>query len=114
MGKYLIAYDLGTGGSKSALYDDQGQCVAECFQAYPTYYPRSGWHEQRPEDWWRAVVASTRRLLAESGEVRAEIVGCGISGHSLGVVPLDRRGRLLRETTPLRSFRAVANTPPGW
>jgi xylulokinase len=103
MGKYLIAYDLGTGGNKAALYDDQGQCVAECFEAYPTYYPRTGWHEQRPEDWWQAVVASTRRLLAESGELKGEIVGCGISGHSLGVVPLDRTGRLLRETTPIWS-----------
>ena len=28
---------------------------------------------------------------------------CGISGHSLGVVPLDRNGKLLREATPIWS-----------
>jgi xylulokinase len=103
MGNYIIAYDLGTGGNKSSLYDLQGHCIAECFEVYPTYYPRSGWHEQRPQDWWRAVVASTRRLVEESSVNRDEIVCCGISGHSLGVVPLDQHGRLLREVTPIWS-----------
>ncbi|NPV87822.1 MAG: pentose kinase [Anaerolineae bacterium] len=103
MDTYLIAYDLGTSGNKAALYNVQGACVAECFEAYQTFYPRSGWHEQRPLDWWQAVAASTRRLLAESGVDPAAIVCCGISGHSLGVVPLDAHGNLLREATPIWS-----------
>ncbi len=109
MARYVIAYDLGTGGNKSSLYDAEGHCVAESFEAYPTSYPRSGWHEQRPEDWWAAVVAGTRRILAESGVDPNEIVSCGISGHSLGAVPLDRKGQLLRDTTPIWSdTRATA------
>ncbi len=103
MGSYLIAYDLGTGGNKSSLYTVEGQCLTECFAPYPTYYPRSGWHEQRPADWWQAVVDSTRRLLAESGVNPADIAVIGISGHSLGVVPLDKEGHLLRDTTPIWS-----------
>lgn len=103
MARYLIAYDLGTGGNKSSLYDVEGQCLVESFDAYPTSYPQSGWHEQRPEDWWTAVVAGTRKILAESGVGPNEIVACGISGHSLGAVPLDRKGRLLRDMTPIWS-----------
>lgn len=103
MSRYVIAYDLGTGGGKSSLYDVEGRCLAESFEAYPTLYPQSGWHEQRPDDWWAAVVAGTRRLLAESGVDPRDILSCGISGHSLGVVPLDRHGRLLRDTTPIWS-----------
>ena len=103
MSRYILAYDLGTGGNKSSLYDLDGKCLSECFEAYPTYYPKSGWHEQRPEDWWRAVVTSTRRLLSESGVNKTEVACCGISGHSLGVVPLDKKNRLLRDTTPIWS-----------
>jgi xylulokinase len=103
MGKYIIAYDLGTGGNKTSLYTVEGQCLSECFDPYPTFYPRSGWHEQRPEDWWQAVVNSTRRLLVVSGVDKSEIACCGISGHSLGVVPLDREGALLRDSTPIWS-----------
>ncbi len=111
MERYIIAYDLGTGGNKASLYDSAGSCIAECFEAYQTYYPRSGWHEQCPEDWWQAVVLSTRHLLLKSGVKKEDIVCCGISGHSLGVVPLDRDGRLLRQLTPIWSdTRASAQT----
>ncbi len=108
MSEYIIAYDLGTGGNKASLYNLEGRCVAECFEPYPTFYPKNGWHEQKPEDWWQAVVTSTRQLLALSAVDPKEIICCGISGHSLGVVPLDRHGQLMRLSTPIWSdSRAV-------
>jgi len=101
--KYVIAYDFGTGGTKASLYDVRGQCLADHFASYETQYPRAGWHEQRPADWWASVVASTNELLAESDIDRGGIVAIGISGHSLGVVPLDAEGNLLREAVPIWS-----------
>jgi xylulokinase len=103
MKRHMIAFDLGTGGNKASLYDEEGACLAYTFVPYATQYPRSGWHEQRPEDWWTAVVGSTRQLLAEVDIDPGSIVCCGISGHSLGVVPLDGEGRLLRDSTPIWS-----------
>jgi xylulokinase len=49
------------------------------------------------------VVQSTHRLLEKASIEIDEIFCCGISGHSLGVVPLDGYGKLLRETTPIWS-----------
>jgi xylulokinase len=63
-GKKILAYDLGTGGNKASLYDTGGVCLESVFMPCDTIYPRSGWHEQRPEDWWRAVVQSTLKLLS--------------------------------------------------
>lgn len=101
---YILAYDFGTGGIKASLYDEAGACVADGFDAYPTHYPAHGFHEQRPEEWWRATVTSTRKLLAGMpGGTAERIVGIGISGHSLGVVPMDARGTLLREAVPIWS-----------
>lgn len=101
---FILAYDFGTGGIKASLYDEAGVCRAEGFDAYPTLYPAHGIHEQRPEAWWRATVSSTRKLLAAMPGGTAEaIAGIGISGHSLGVVPVDARGRLLRDTVPIWS-----------
>lgn len=103
MDKKIIAFDLGTGGNKALLYDADGTCLASAFVPYPTHYPQVGWHEQRPADWWNAVVESTRTLLRSSGVRKDEIACIGISGHSLGAVPLDRDGNLLREATPIWS-----------
>lgn len=103
MTEKIISFDLGTGGNKASLYAIDGTCLASAFESYETNYLRVGWHEQSPADWWRAVVASTRRLLAESRVDRESVVGLGISGHSLGAVPVDRNGHLLRDTTPIWS-----------
>jgi len=103
MGPYIIAWDLGTGGNKASLYDADGTCLAASFVPYDTTYPAPGRHEQRPTDWWHAVVESTRQLMDAVEIEPSKIVCCGMSGHSLGVVPLDRKGNLLRESTPIWS-----------
>ena len=119
----IIAYDLGTGGNKASLYDVDGRCLAAVFEPYETQYPQAGWHEQRPMDWWEAVVKSTNRLLAEKHVDPSEIECLAISGHSLGCVPLDADGNLLRESTPIwsdkRPTTQLANffeqiDPDGW
>ena len=103
MNKKIISYDLGTSGNKASLYDHEGNCLATAFVAYNTIYPHVGWHEQRPEDWWNAVVESTKQLLQDQpGEVE-NIIAIGISGHSLGVIPIDQDGNLLRSETPIWS-----------
>lgn len=103
MGRKIIAWDLGTGGNKASLYDEEGNCLAAEFVDYQTYYPDLGWHEQKPDDWWNAVVRSTNNLLEKTGIDKEEIVCCGISGHSLGAVPIGKDGELLREQTPIWS-----------
>lgn len=99
----IIAWDLGTGGNKASLYDEKGNCLASDFHSYDTYYPNHGWHEQKPEDWWNAIVQSTKKLLQRTGVDKKEIIACGISGHSLGAVPIGKNGELLREKTPIWS-----------
>ncbi|TKG93935.1 pentose kinase [Puteibacter caeruleilacunae] len=101
--KHIIAYDLGTGGCKASLYDTKGTCLADSFISCDTYYPQQGWHEQQPNDWWQAVVQSTKNLLGNSDIDKQSIVGIGISGHSLGLVPMSENGELLRNSVPIWS-----------
>lgn len=99
----ILAYDLGTGGNKASLYTADGRLIASEFMPYATEYPQAGWHEQRPLDWWASVVESTRRLLAHDEADPNTVRAIAISGHSLGCVPLDAQGNLLREATPIWS-----------
>lgn len=101
--KYIIAYDLGTGGTKTSLFDENGVSKASAFTDCETFYPHNGWHEQRPEDWWNSVVSSTRKMLALSGVDVEDIAALAVSGHSLGVTPVSKDGRLLAEYVPIWS-----------
>lgn len=108
MDDIVIAYDLGTGGIKSSIVCADGRILCSSFVAYQTYYSVEGWQEQSPEDWWNALVKSTHDLF-DKGDISSELVrAVAISGHSLGVVPIDKDGNLLRERTPIWSdMRAV-------
>ena len=102
--RYVIASDLGTGGCKSSLYDSEGRCLDSLFKEYPTFYPAEGRHEQRPDDWFEAVKDSIKELLESVPEhISLGIAGIGLSGHSLGLVPLDREGSLLMDSVPIWS-----------
>ncbi len=100
---YILAHDLGTGGNKATLYSEEGILKKAVFEPYETFYPRSGFHEQKPEAWWNAVVRSTRRLMQETSVNPDEITAMALSGHSLGCVPLDEKGDLLLDATPIWS-----------
>ncbi|MEG0378193.1 MAG: FGGY-family carbohydrate kinase, partial [Eubacterium sp.] len=103
MSQKIIAYDLGTGGIKASLYNIDGRPVASTFMAYDTCFPNENYHEQRPDDWWDAVVETSKSLIEKTAVDVNEIEALAISGHSLGVVPIGKKGELLREFTPIWS-----------
>ncbi len=101
--KYIIAYDLGTGGIKTSLFDENGISVASAFCECETHYPKDDFREQRPEDWWDILKSTTKELMQKIDVDKNDIIGAGCSGHSLGVVPIDKDGNLLCEYVPVWS-----------
>lgn len=99
--KYLISYDLGTGGTKASLFDECGKSCASAFISCDTSYPFPEFREQRPDDWWNSVVVSTKKMLAKTQISSEDIVALAVSGHSLGAVPIGKNGELLAESVPI-------------
>ncbi len=105
--QFILAHDLGTTGDKATLWDSDGQVRAGSFYGYDTEMPRLGWAEQNPNDWWRAVCVSTRRLLASSSVQPAEVACICFSGQMMGCVAVDRQARPLRNAIIWADNRAV-------
>ena len=93
---YLIGIDVGTSGTKTALFDESARCIASKTVEYPLHQPHNGWAEQDPADWWNAAAESIRAVVKKSGVRAGEIVGVGLSGQMHGLVMLDSDGRPLR------------------
>lgn len=105
--KGLLAFDLGTSGVKCSVFDQDGQLLGARYGEYPTYYPNLDWREQRPDEWIEHIIRGTKELMQEISGV--EICGIGVSGHSLGALPVDRNGKLLAFQVPIWSdARATA------
>ena len=101
--KYVIAYDLGTGGLKSSIFDENGVSVTSSFKQCETYYPAQDFREQKPGEWWNIFTEGTKDLLSKTKINVNDIVALACSGTSLGIVPVDRNGRLLAEFVPIWS-----------
>ncbi len=91
---YTIGIDLGTSAVKLLLMGDGGEIVRIASREYPIEFPRPGWSQQDPEDWWRAVRAGIPELLegVDAGQVR----GIGAGGQMHGLVALDENDAVIR------------------
>ena len=96
MAKYIIAHDVGTSGNKAVLVDTEGSVHGRRFESYRTDYPKPGWAEQEPADWWQAVTQTTRLLLEETGVSPKDVLCVTFGTQMLGIVPMDLQGRPLR------------------
>lgn len=94
--KYVLGVDLGTSGTKTVLFDQEGRGVCSATVEYPMSQPQNGWAEQDPADWWHAAVSTIRTVLEKSGVDRGDVVSLGISGQMHGLVMLDKDGQVLR------------------
>ena len=94
--KYVLGIDLGTSGTKTVLFDQNGTAMASATVEYPMSQPHNGWAEQDPKDWWNAAVQTIKTVLTKSGVNKDDVVSLGISGQMHGLVMLDENGEVLR------------------
>ncbi|MEA1263255.1 xylulokinase [Microbacterium sp. STF-2] len=104
----IIAHDLGTTGNKASLHHDDGRLVASVTVPYPAHFAAGGVAEQDPADWWDAVVAATRDLIARTGTAPTDIAGLVVSGQMMGAVLLDAHGEPARPAIIWADTRAGA------
>ncbi|PHV72135.1 xylulokinase [Sporanaerobium hydrogeniformans] len=108
MTDYLLGIDIGTSACKVALFKTNGEVVAQKSGAYKVYYPKKGWAEQEPEEWWEAVASTLRALLKENQIEVERIRGIGVDGQSWSAIAIDEEGKVLCPTPIWMDTRAKA------
>ncbi len=89
----FIGVDLGTSAVKLLLMDDDGRIVKSISKEYPLFFPKDGWSEQNPEDWYQQSIAGIREI---SEGFTGSINGIGIGGQMHGLVVLDENDEVIR------------------
>lgn len=89
-----IGVDLGTSAVKLLLMDGDGKIHKIVSKEYPLYFPKSGWSEQKPEDWFQQSAAGIRELTA--GCDKSDIAGISFGGQMHGLVMLDADDNVIR------------------
>ena len=91
---YYIGADLGTSALKLLLVNGEGNIKKCVTKEYGISFPKSGWSEQQPEDWWNAFVSGVKELVKETD--KEDIKGISVAGQMHGLVILDEEDSVIR------------------
>lgn len=103
---YYAGIDLGTSAVKLLLMDAGGNVKKIVSREYPLSFPRSGWAEQDPEDWFRESMEGLKELTSEIGG--DELEGISFGGQMHGLVMLDEKDRVIRPAILWNDGRSTA------
>jgi glycerol kinase len=86
----VLTLDAGTTGVRAMVVRDDGSVASRAYREFPQSFPRPGWVEHDPEDWWRALLESTQQAVAEAGIASTDLAAVGITNQRETTVLWER------------------------
>ncbi len=108
MTELLVGVDLGTTGTKAALYTAAGETLAEAGAETPLRWRGPGDVDQDPEDFYAAATGAIRECVARAGVDPPRVEAVGVTGQMAGVLGIDADWR---PSTPYDSWLDLRCTP---
>lgn len=105
---FYIGIDLGTSAVKLLLMDENGMVLRTVQKEYPLSFPKTGWSEQNPEDWWTQTRIGIRDLM--EGFDSTQVDGLSFGGQMHGLVLLDERDQVIRPAILWNDGRTAEET----
>ncbi|MBN2829679.1 MAG: xylulokinase [Candidatus Cloacimonetes bacterium] len=89
-----LGIDLGTTSVKLLIMESNGQIIRTLSKSYDLIFPRPGWAEQNPDEWWNATQQAIKEILL--GLDSTQLKGISFSGQMHGLVILDENDEVIR------------------
>ena len=105
--RYTLGIDVGTTGTKTLLFTEDGTPIAHAYRGYPLSTPRVGYSEQNACDWWTAIVETVREVC-DGKDVSDKVAAISLSTQGGTLVPTDKGGNPLRPAIVWNDARCVA------
>jgi len=103
----VLAIDGGTEAVKAGIFDTEGKPIAIGVRSYATHFPKSGWAEQDPAEWWEALVGAVHDCLAQSALSPDDIRAISADATTCTLVPMRANGEPLRRALLWMDVRAT-------
>jgi len=103
----IIGIHIGTTACRIAAFNDEGEILAQNTKEYSVDYGPYGWAEQNPECWWEAVCEILREFFRKAMISAEDVVAVGVDGQSWNALPVDDKGKPLRNSMTWLDRRAT-------
>jgi xylulokinase len=108
---YILAVDLGTSALKTALISISGKVAGWEVQEIPLHVLPNGGAEQDPEDWWRAFLSTSERLIKQDIIPAGDIIAVCCSTQGECTVPVGADGKALMNVISWLDMRGAKYLP---
>lgn len=88
--KYVMAFDAGTTGCRSIIFDRDGNEISSAYQEFTQYYPKPGWVEHDALEIWNAQHGTAQRAITTADIDPSEIAAIGITNQRETTVIWER------------------------
>jgi gluconokinase len=96
--RYAIGVDIGITSTKAVLFTEKGLTVCKYAIGYPLSAPTQGAAEQNPEEIFSAVVATIKKVMANSSIDPAQLSCLSFSSAMHSLILVDSEGKLLSQS----------------
>lgn len=100
-----IGIDLGTSAVKLLLMEGNGKILKTVNREYPLEFPKPGWSQQNPDDWFKKTIDGLKELLTDCD--KSKVAGMSFGGQMHGLVLLDKNDKVIRPAILWNDGRTV-------
>lgn len=96
MSNCFVGIDIGCGGAKACIVDEQGHTIGYGFREHTiTVSHANVWSETAPEEYWGNICGFLREIIAKHHLDSSTIRGISVSSAVPAIVMLDRDGQVI-------------------
>lgn len=90
-GKYVLAVDQSTSGTKALLFSQEGDLICRCDRPHKQIINDKGWVEHDPMEIYRNTLGVVKDVVEKAGISKDEIAGLGISNQRETAMAWDKQ-----------------------
>ncbi|MCL7748585.1 gluconokinase [Halalkalibacter alkaliphilus] len=93
--EYVMGLDIGTTSVKAVVFNLLGNVISEAEEMITSYYPKTGWVEQDPNEIERLAVQAVRKSIHKASIQGDELLTIGFSSAMHSLICVDSKGEPL-------------------
>lgn len=94
--RLFLGLDIGTQSVRAVLFDSQGKRHGSGTAPLETTYPKPGWAEQQPLDWWKGICTAIPQAISDAKCQAEDVVAIGLDSTACTVLAVDAAGLPVR------------------
>ena len=106
----IIVFDVGTTGTRTIVFDINGNEIIRAYEEYPIIKQPTGISEQDPKIWWNTI-KNTCNKVVKSGQINIkDVIGIVGTFHRATSTIINKNGEVLHPAMTWMDEREASNT----